>query len=35
MTICCEAFEPKQPITAFERKYKNACQQLWQVIISQ
>jgi tRNA G46 methylase TrmB len=34
-SISCEAFEPKQPITAFERKYKNACQQLWQVIISQ
>ena len=35
MTINSEAFEPEQPITAFERKYKNACQQLWQVIISQ
>ena len=34
-SISCEAFEPEQPITAFERKYKNACQQLWQVIISQ
>ena len=33
MTINCEAFEPEQPITAFERKYKNARQQLWRVII--
>ena len=32
-SVSCEAFEPEQPITAFERKYKNACQQLWQVII--
>lgn len=33
MTINCEAFEPEQPITAFERKYKNARQQLWRVIV--
>ena len=35
MTISCEAFEPEQPITAFERKYKNARQQLWRAIIHQ
>ena len=35
MTINCEAFEPEQPITAFERKYKNARQQLWRVIVRQ
>ncbi len=35
MTINCEAFEPEQPITAFERKYKEACQQLWRVIVQQ
>ncbi|SOE75378.1 tRNA G46 methylase TrmB [Fibrobacter sp. UWT3] len=33
-TIACEAFEPKQPITAFERKYKEARQQLWRVTIN-
>ena len=33
MTINSEAFEPEQPITAFERKYKNASQQLWRVIV--
>ena len=33
MTINSEAFEPEQPITAFERKYKNARQQLWRVIV--
>lgn len=32
-SVSCEAFEPKQPITAFERKYKNARQQLWRVIV--
>lgn len=32
-TICNEAFEPERPITAFERKYKEARQQLWRVII--
>ena len=35
MTINCEAFEPEQPITAFERKYKEARQQLWRVIVQQ
>ena len=35
MTINCEAFEPEQPITAFERKYKEAHQQLWWVIVRQ
>ena len=35
MTISYEAFEPEQPITAFERKYKNARQQLWRAIIHQ
>lgn len=33
-TIACEAFEPEQPITAFERKYKEARQQLWRVTIN-
>ena len=33
MTIGCEAFEPEQPITAFERKYRAASQQLWQVLV--
>ena len=33
MTISSEAFEPERPITAFERKYKEARQQLWRVII--
>ena len=32
-TICREAFEPERPITAFERKYKEARQQLWRVIV--
>ena len=32
--ISCETFSPEQPITAFERKYKEARQQLWRVIIS-
>lgn len=32
-SVSCEAFEPEQSITAFERKYKNARQQLWRVII--
>ena len=35
MTISCEAFEPEQPITAFERTYKNARQQLWRAITHQ
>jgi len=34
-TIDSEAFEPEQPITAFERKYKEARQQLWRVIVHQ
>ena len=33
-TIACEAFEPERPITAFERKYKEARQQLWRVTIN-
>ncbi|MBO4436519.1 MAG: hypothetical protein J5791_06520 [Fibrobacter sp.] len=33
-TISHEAFEPEQPITAFERKYKEARQQLWRVTIN-
>ena len=33
-TIACEAFEPEHPITAFERKYKEARQQLWRVTIN-
>lgn len=33
-TIVCEAFEPERPITAFERKYKEARQQLWRVTIN-
>ena len=32
-SVSCEAFEPEQPITAFERKYKNAHQQLWRVLV--
>ena len=32
-TINCEAFEPARPITAFERKYNEARQQLWRVVI--
>mgnify|MGYP004450053363 FL=1 len=31
--ILCEAFEPLQPETAFERKYKEARQQLWRVLV--
>ena len=30
----CEAFDPEQPITAFERKYKEARQQLWRVLVN-
>ncbi|WP_458449274.1 tRNA (guanine(46)-N(7))-methyltransferase TrmB [Fibrobacter sp.] len=33
-TIAREAFEPERPITAFERKYKEARQQLWRVTIN-
>ncbi|MBR4784129.1 MAG: methyltransferase domain-containing protein [Fibrobacter sp.] len=34
-TITREAFEPEHAITAFERKYKNARQQLWRVVVNQ
>ena len=34
-SVSCEAFSPRQPITAFERKYKEARQQLWRVIVQQ
>lgn len=33
-SISSEAFEPERPITAFERKYKEARQQLWRVTIN-
>lgn len=32
-TIACENFDPAVPETAFERKYKEARQQLWRVLI--
>ena len=32
-SVSCEAFSPEQPITAFERKYKNARQQLRRVLV--
>ena len=32
--ITCEAFEPIAPETAFERKYKEAGQTLWKVVIA-
>ena len=31
--VTIQLIKEGEPITAFERKYKNACQQLWQVII--
>ncbi len=31
--ITCESFEPSAPETAFERKYKEACQKLWRVTV--
>ena len=31
--IICESFEPTAPETAFERKYKDAGQKLWKVIV--
>ena len=31
--VDCADFSPENPETAFERKYKNACQQLWQVLV--
>lgn len=33
-SIVCESFDPEIPETAFERKYKEARQQLWRVIIN-
>ena len=33
MTIKCESFDPEKPETAFERKYKEARQTLWRVVI--
>ena len=32
-TIKCESFDPSTPETAFERKYKDARQALWRVVI--
>lgn len=32
--IACEPFDPVHPETAFERKYKEARQQLWRVLVS-
>ena len=32
--ITCEPFEPIAPETAFERKYKEARQTLWKVVIA-
>jgi len=32
--IRSEAFEPERPVTAFERKYKEARQQLWRVRVN-
>ena len=32
-TIKCESFDPSTPETAFERKYKEARQTLWRVVI--
>ena len=32
--IDCSTFEPERPITAFERKYNEARQQLWRVVVS-
>lgn len=33
-TIAREPFDSEHPVTAFERKYKEARQQLWRVIVS-
>lgn len=33
--IVCESFDPAIPETAFERKYKEARQQLWRVLVKQ
>ena len=34
MTIKCESFDPENPETAFERKYKEARQKLWRVLVA-
>lgn len=34
MTITCESFDPENPETAFERKYKDAGQKLWRVVVA-
>ena len=34
MTIKCEPFAPENPETAFERKYKDAGQKLWRVLVA-
>ena len=34
MTIKCESFDPITPETAFERKYKEAGQELWRVLVT-
>ena len=34
MTIKCESFDPNTPETAFERKYKEARQKLWRVVVT-
>ena len=34
MTIKCESFDPEKPETAFERKYKEARQELWRVVVT-
>lgn len=34
MTIKCESFDPEKPETAFERKYKEARQKLWRVLVA-
>ena len=31
--VTIQLIKEGEPITAFERKYKNACQQLWQVLV--
>jgi tRNA G46 methylase TrmB len=33
--VSTQLIKDGEPVTAFERKYKNACQQLWQVIVHQ
>lgn len=34
MTITCESFDPEKTETAFERKYKEARQKLWRVLVA-